>query len=76
MVIYQINDVSIRYFSNYTHQNKANYVKLQKVYLKNHINPFFGNADIKDLQLKDIQLFQQKMLKKQNKQTNLWIPKQ
>ncbi|MDZ5759782.1 tyrosine-type recombinase/integrase [Carnobacterium maltaromaticum] len=66
---FSINDIATSYFTNYSHQNKANYIKLQKGYLKNHINPFFRDTNIKDLQLKDIQLFQQKMLQKENKQT-------
>lgn len=63
---FTLEDIQEVYFEKYTSNQKPSYLRSQKELYNNHIKPFFRNALITSLKFKQINDFQNSLLKKES----------
>lgn len=63
---FTLEDIQELYFEKYTSNQKPSYLRSQKELYNNHIKPFFGKALITSLKFKQINDFQNSLLKKES----------
>lgn len=72
---YNLQDVFNIYIEKYTKNQKLSYIRSQKEFFRNHIQPFFNDTKITSIKFNQINAFQNHLLEKVSKQTKKKLSK-